>query len=595
MTWARFKRRTRDILGRTVKRDPASKTYLRVQEAIAKYDTELSNLKRGTQFIVVVAGRDPDLVAKVVAESVNGGSIAVLCTGTCPAASETISTSQIDYISAPKWRKRVRVLYDLPLPDAILDVGGTRHERTQSLRYLSYFLGEGGLYMQVGTDRLPSDEGPVPADNIDLLRRLWSLPMSEFAKESEPNRSLAESLTMVAETPYSVLLRKTKPHYAKLRDWESDEVLTNVYGAEWGTSDILHAATTFTARGEVVSHGPGPVIAGRRTLQLPDLYFREYQNVAVSARQVVRYGRFVLPDSWRHPHQRRLNNRQLVAATQFHGEYLPRTLPLKSRDLEGVYYYLDTELPSHFGHITTDVLSRFWGWDEARRRYPGVRALVSSRTDVLKLPTWQADIFDAYGIPASDVVVVGPREEVIVETLVGVTPLFENPHYVVPQISEDWQRVRKGLAQVEPPVTNSRIFVARKRTGKRECLQHDDVEQFFSSEGFSIVFPEQFCIAEQAAIFSQAKIIGGWAGSGMFSMMFSPDARVILVSSDSYDAHNEELFAAVNGNEIHYFWGESSIPQPPNRWSFKAFTSDWSFNLESYRDELLAAMDESTM
>ena len=39
----------------------------------------------------------------------------------------------------------------------------------------------------------------------------------------------------------------------------------------------------------------------------------------------------------------------------------------------------------------------------------------------------------------------------------------------------------------------------------------------------------------------------------MFNMMFAPTARVIVISSQNYNAENEYLIAAANGNEIHYF------------------------------------------
>ena len=55
-----------------------------------------------------------------------------------------------------------------------------------------------------------------------------------------------------------------------------------------------------------------------------------------------------------------------------------------------------------------------------------------------------------------------------------------------------------------------------------------------------------------------------------------------LISGDSYNAENEHLIAAVNGNDLHYFWGRSEIPMP-NRFSLEAFRSVFSFDLRRHR------------
>ena len=41
----------------------------------------------------------------------------------------------------------------------------------------------------------------------------------------------------------------------------------------------------------------------------------------------------------------------------------------------------------------------------------------------------------------------------------------------------------------------------------------------------------------------------------MFTMMLAPAAQIILISGNGYNAENEHLIAAVNGNRLDYFWG----------------------------------------
>ena len=57
----------------------------------------------------------------------------------------------------------------------------------------------------------------------------------------------------------------------------------------------------------------------------------------------------------------------------------PSFVRLERRDpeevLKGDYYYVDCLFSGHFGHLTTEVLCRLWGWDRARRDIPGIKVL----------------------------------------------------------------------------------------------------------------------------------------------------------------------------------------------------------------------------
>ncbi len=400
-------------------------------------------------------------------------------------------------------------------------------------------------------------------------------------------RSLVKASDRMVFDGDSVAVRRSEAAvWFKLRDWEADDVLTRRYDQAWGEVVEHRPAVTFTSRAEVTSHGAdGPIPDGRRVFEVPARFLRCYRNVHCTARQVVQFGDYVLPDSWRHPHQRVLNNRQLERASSFFGYHLDRTAPIAVRELPGAYYYLDTELPGHFGHITTDVVSRVWGWRRAAELEPDLKALVSVSAEPRRLPGFQQTIFTALGIPADRVEIIGPREQVRVERLYGPTPQLENPTYIDPDIAEVWAELGAKLP-AGVTSTSEKIFVSRRPGDKRHCRETPGVETFFAEQGFRILFPEDHSYTDQKTIFSSARVIAGLGGSGMFNMMFAPGARVILISGTSYNAENEHLIAAANGNELHYFWGPSDIAMPQN-FSLTAFRSDFSFDVRRHRRELL--------
>jgi capsular polysaccharide biosynthesis protein len=92
-------------------------------------------------------------------------------------------------------------------------------------------------------------------------------------------------------------------------------------------------------------------------------------------------------------------------------------------------------------------------------------------------------------------------------------------------------------------------------------------------------------------MFQQARVIAGFAGSGMVNSMFAPGARIILVSGDSYNAVNEQMIRSVVGGELHYFWGDSQIKHPAGGWTWAAYQSNFVFDVARFEDEIAAVAD----
>lgn len=490
-------------------------------------------------------------------------------------------------------RARLDYLMRIPGPQLIVEAGNPkRMHKLTAFRDLFYFVAPGGCYLVAGLDSCgdPRVDDGAGENVLSLLSEVVRVGAADHAERTRlmVRELAAGTASTTFAGPQAAVDRGPVEYYLKVRDWEADEVLAARYGPAWGQTLECRPAREFQSRVEVTSHGEGPITSGGRTYAVPEQYLRRYSGAVCTARQIVRYGDIVLPDSWRHPHQRALNNRQLVHSSPYFGRYLDRTTPTTIRREAGSFCYLDTELPGHFGHITTDVLSRAWTWEAARREDPTVRALVSVSRPPLQVPGFQREIFTALGIGVDDALIIGPREAVEVETLYAGTPQLENPHYVDPDLARVWRRLADGLP-LGVPATADRLFVSRRPSPKRHCAQTVEVERFFADEGFAVVFPEDHSYRDQVGMFARARVIAGFGGSGMFNTMFAPRATVILLSGSSYDAENELLIAAVNGTRLHYFWGPSQIPMP-SRFSYTAFTSGWTFDLDRHRRALRRAI-----
>jgi capsular polysaccharide biosynthesis protein len=489
---------------------------------------------------------------------------------------------------------RAQLLMELPAPDTILDVSSRASAKQGALRHLFVFLRDGGTFASADAY---AGAAAQDATMRATLRDLEALEVDREVPAIGPSKAddaaqaqeRALAVRSFARIGDDAVVVKRGDHLRKLRDWRADAILDARLGRTWGETVVHEPSFMFHARSTVSVYGDALIDVARSAFDVPDMRVRRYDGATVAPRQLVTIGDFAAPDTFRHPHQRRLHNGRVLAyASPYVGRVQPHLPSEPTLEVGGALFHLDTEFPNHFGHITTEVLSRCWGWAHARALEPGLRPLITIGPGQREVAQFQLDLLAAVGIDMSDPVVVRAGQRLRVEHLYAATPQFENPHHTHPGLAQVWRTLAEGLRPGPSPVQNERVFVSR-RHDKRACLDRREVEEFFADAGFAIVYPETYSLAEQCAIFGQARLLGGFGGSGMFGMMFAPQARVIVISGDGYGANNEELIAATNGNELHYFWGRS-VHRPRHRYDHSVLNSDFTFDLDRFRPALRAAI-----
>ena len=81
------------------------------------------------------------------------------------------------------------------------------------------------------------------------------------------------------------------------------------------------------------------------------------------------------------------------------------------------------------------------------------------------------------------------------------------------------------------------VFVTRPRTLKRACHNAAEVEELFERHGFELVRPEEHPLADQVALLRGAGCVGGFVGSGLFTLALCPGpTQVFTVGPSSYTA-----------------------------------------------------------
>lgn len=286
----------------------------------------------------------------------------------------------------------------------------------------------------------------------------------------------------------------------------------------------------------------------------PALYLREYLDVSCRPKSVVIQRGLVCPDTYRHHLAPRLSHKVLKDdGPRF--AVTPRNEP-PAPCLQGTYFHLDNEIRGFFGHALTEQVSRLWAWRQAKDLYPDIRALLSLNRG-REIAGWELTLLEAGGIDPSEVEVIGGPTRV--ERLLSATPMFSMPAYVHPRITETWDAVGAALGSHASERTYpSRIFCSR-RHDRRVCTNRDEVEALFVAHGFEVILPEDLPLPDQVALFDQAEVIGGFAGSGMFTSMFSDRPKhLILVTPDTYGPSNEYMIGAVRGHRLDVAVGRST-------------------------------------
>lgn len=325
---------------------------------------------------------------------------------------------------------------------------------------------------------------------------------------------------------------------------------------------------TWTAENDVRASSPSPVNPLPREFTSRPLALREYDDATSTGRGVVWVDGSVVPASFRLPQRPRLKAPPLVDLSPWHVE---RPDP-PAEVLRGTYYLLDTHVPDHFGHAMTEQLGHVWGWDEAARRHPGLRALVHAPDG--HLPGFTAELLAAAGVPLEAVTVVAAP--VRVERLLTTTAAYVIGDRVHPVLRETYDRVGRALdARSDLTDTPARLFHTR-RHGKRVCRNADEVEAAAENAGFTVIRPEEHPLPDQVRMVRRAEVVAGFAGSGLFHVALSERTQhVVVIASESYPAHNEHAFAALRGHRLDLVVCRSDVPRD-GAFTQAAFHSDFA-------------------
>jgi hypothetical protein len=423
------------------------------------------------------------------------------------------------------------------------------------------------------------------------LGRRWRRLLDAAKRSGADKRqaAAADAVGTLIAADDLVVVTKQGHHYLKLRAKDAEDVLPAREPAVKAT--VLHSqpAGSFEPRAVETAYGPR-ADSLPTSISYPAMALRHYTGDMTSAGGMRLFtGNTILPESFRWYFASEGGEARLGSVSREFALLQPRLKAGPKRSLPGDYYYLDCVFDGHFGHLTTEVVSRLWGWEHAKRDNPDLKALFHVRRKRNNDPRLERALFTAFGISEADLVwVQGP---VRINSLVSATPMWQDqhPHFAHPDITMVWEKLTAGLLRDAEPSRHERIFVSRGSglAHRRPCHNQEEVERFFADRGFHVFCPEDLPLSEQVALFAGARVVAGFAGSAMFNLMHTKRLEAtIVLGHNSYLARNEHLFAAVLGGDLHYFWAPADVPPPTKGRSKESVRSSWRFDFTEHGSDL---------
>jgi hypothetical protein len=220
-------------------------------------------------------------------------------------------------------------------------------------------------------------------------------------------------------------------------------------------------------------------------------------------------------------------------------------------------FYMDHSISGHFGHFIGDCLCRMHAWEVARQIFGDVKLIIGRRNQL----DYQDELFRAAGATAKDVIKFNGL--IRCKRLLLATQSLGLEQYASPTSARLWSEIRDRVAKRDISLPD-RIYLTRAAMPLRRLVNESDVERLFERHGFTVVRPDLLTIPQQIALVSNALLIAGPGGSGMFNVAFQGRMRSAFILSREHRLHlTEMLCCAGRSSDIWYHLGKDWPSEDP--------------------------------
>ncbi len=238
---------------------------------------------------------------------------------------------------------------------------------------------------------------------------------------------------------------------------------------------------------------------------------------------------------------------------------LPREPEAHSEHLSGEFIFAGY-LFEHYGHFLLESLSRLWFIKENPEK-PLLWLGVHNQSQFNDM---QREFFELYNVTNPMHILTGQTQ---VDSLI-----VPEDGYIIHTRYTRKQMDALRLSGPKPTVSGKKVWVSRSKLKTGIVFNEHAFEHILMENGWTIFHPQDYSIQAQVDMFADAEEIAGIEGSGLHTLMLTPDTKAKVTIFARRELVNLDF--AVIGEEL----GLNQRVLPPARIQWSAGLAEWESN-----------------
>ncbi len=265
------------------------------------------------------------------------------------------------------------------------------------------------------------------------------------------------------------------------------------------------------------------------------------KNVRVSREGIFFKGTKILPESFAFPWLvEEWKTRTILKVLT--ANYLFR----KRRRIDKEILWITDYWSTGYFHWLTDALTRLFA----------VRNQLSNHVLILPAGYEKRDFVTsslrAFG--ANDVSFIGENDTLECRSVLMATHTAPSGHFNDEAISGVRNVLLSAFGDADYQGPGERLFISRRRAGKRRIANEDELGPVLSQFGFQTVCTEDLSFEQQVKICSRARYVVSNHGAGLTNAMFMKDGGGLLELRHQWDRNRNCFFVMSSSLKMNYFY-----------------------------------------